>query len=258
MANKNDKKLRKGSSQEAVRRVDYAKATNPGRADLCEPLSGLAVRFDAVGAREDDYAWAGPDEACLTPAEFHELNRLRVAVTHRLSGHRLEHSFGVANTARRMAQRYGVDPCLAEAAGLLHDWDKCMPASDLLKKAGRYGIDTKILQNPGARPVLHALTAALSLPELFPELPREVFHAIGVHTSGGVEMSDLDRIIFVADMLEPGRTAPEAIALRDTLGTDSLKTVYMNCLASSLKHVINSGRPLFSAGVEAWNACCAQ
>lgn len=199
-------------------------------------------------------SWAGYTEAQRT-----ELGRIRSAVEGRLSGHRLEHVLGVASTARSLAERYGADPFEAEAAGLLHDWDKRLTPDELWEKVAAYGVDLHGFQPGDATlvPLLHGWTAAASLPELFPELPEEVFRAVERHTVGSLGMSGLDMVVFVADMLEPTRSGGGVERLRALVGEVGLDGLFSACVRRSIAYVLETGRAVYPGAVEVWNAWCA-
>lgn len=196
--------------------------------------------------------------AGLTEAQRAELERIDAAVGERLSGHRLEHVRGVASTARALAVRYGVDPFEAEAAGLLHDWDKRLTPDELWGKAVEHGVDLHGFEVGDALlvPLLHGWTAAASLPALFPELPVAVFRAVERHTVGSLGMSPLDMVVFVADMVEPTRTGDGAERLRALVGEVALDALFAACARRSIAYVLETGRPVYPGAVEVWNAYC--
>ena len=123
---------------------------------------------------------------------------------------RYEHSLSVAKTAESMAIRYGADPFLARCAGILHDWDKVLSADEQVKRAIELGVDMGV-DLELVQPLLHGLTAALTLPTRYPKLPPEIFRAISLHTVGSADMTALDKILFVADGIEPLRKPAPAI-----------------------------------------------
>lgn len=190
----------------------------------------------------------------LEPEQEAELTRIKEAVAGRLWGKRLDHTYGVAETCRDLAARFGVDPFEAQAAGLLHDWDKKLDADQLWEKVERYGIglqrDNRLL------PPLHSWTAGASLPEEFPELPASVFQAVARHTVGAPDMTNLDMVVFCADMIEPHRNFSEVDALRKLARTGPLDHLFAACLQCSIMCVIQTGRYLYPGAVDVWNAYC--
>ena len=127
-------------------------------------------------------------KASYTPEQQVILARLTSDVTEHLAGkpRRLAHSLSVAKTAERLALTYGVDPFLARAAGLLHDWEKACSASEQLAHARELGIDLGV-ELELVHSVLHGMIAARVLPSRYPELPPSVWHAVAVHTSASAD-----------------------------------------------------------------------
>ena len=141
-----------------------------------------------------------------TPEQEALLARLKRDLSEQLSKkpRRLAHSLSVAKTAERLAVIYGVDPFLARAAGILHDWEKASPVSEQLSHARELGVDLGV-DLELVHSLLHGIIASRVLPARYPELPSEVWHAISVHTSAAPDMSPLDEVLFVADGIEPLR-----------------------------------------------------
>ncbi len=166
---------------------------------------------------------------------------------------RRNHTLGVARTAADLARTYGVDPFLAEAAGLLHDWDKVLPDGELMARAAQYGI--RIAGSPiHAVPLLHGPVAAHELPELFPELPASVFQAVSRHTVGAVDMEPLDMVVFVADAIEPMRRGAYADELRSRVGACDLTRLFFDCFTQGLVYVMQTGRYLYPTALDIYNS----
>ncbi len=166
---------------------------------------------------------------------------------------RYKHSLGVARTAAQLAETYDVDPFLAQAAGLVHDWDKVLDDSELLARAAQYKI--RIVGSPTlSAPLLHGPVAAVELPHLFPELPGEVWQAVARHTVAATDMTPLDMVVFVADAIEPLRQGDYADELRALVGKVSLTDLFFKCFSQGLSYVILSGRYLYPAALSIYNA----
>lgn len=201
-------------------------------------------------------SWPPAVEVLYSPSQQEQLHRIRACVEGRLSGHRLRHVLGVAETARWLAVRYGVNPFEAELAGLLHDWDKKLSAEELWEKAR--GCRVAVPSDERLTPLLHAWTAAASLPAVFPDLPSAVFRAIGRHTVGDVAMEPLDMVVYVADMIEPGRRGPSFDGLRDEVVRVELPTLFALCHRRSIAHLLEEGRYVYPGAIDVWNVWCAQ
>ena len=181
----------------------------------------------------------------------------RLALEARLGASALAHSDAVAREAASLAVSYGVDPASARMAGLLHDWCKESDDTGLIAAAERHGI--ALTEVDRARPyLLHARVGAAELSAAFPELPRDVVRAVGVHTLGDAQMSDLDCVVYIADMIEPRRAYAGVEELRSAAGSASLRELMLLACGRTLVHVIESRRPVHPDSVATWNALLAK
>jgi len=132
-----------------------------------------------------------------------------------LNPQRFRHSLSVRDTAVAMAEKFGVDAEKARIAGLLHDCAKELGADVQLAMCRELEIelDGYELDNPG---LIHAKLGAELAKCWFDVNDPEIVEAIRWHTLGRPGMCDLAKIIFVADMIEPGRKYPEVEGLRKT------------------------------------------
>ena len=168
--------------------------------------------------------------------------------------HRLDHSLSVARTSEHLAVLYGVDPFLARAAGLLHDWDKVVPKDELLIRARYFGIDLGVPLET-VEPLLHGMVAARELPDRYPHLPQEVWHAIACHTSASEHMSPLDMVLFVADGIEPLRRSSAGIRqTRSLVGKVSLEDLFWNAFVGGIVYVLETGRYLYPRAIDIYNS----
>lgn len=140
----------------------------------------------------------------------------RTYVASRLSGYRLEHSYETEKTARLMAEKFGADPEKAALAGLLHDIARDMTPAQLLREAHRKGIMVREVDR--FRPVLlHGkVAAAIARDELRIE-DAEVLQAISSHVAGRKGWTILEKILYLADKIEPTRDYPEVHEIRAIL-----------------------------------------
>ncbi|MCM1287718.1 MAG: bis(5'-nucleosyl)-tetraphosphatase (symmetrical) YqeK [Clostridium sp.] len=122
----------------------------------------------------------------------------------KISEKRLEHSLGVEYTAAALAMVYGTDIDKARLAGLLHDCAKGLTTKEKLEKARKHNIPISKVEekNPD---MLHAKLGAFYARYKYDVEDKEVLGAIECHTTGKPNMTMLEKIIFVADYIEPNR-----------------------------------------------------
>lgn len=143
-----------------------------------------------------------------------KFDKMKKRVQDHLDKERYEHTMGVMYTAAAMAMRYQVDMEKALIAGLLHDCAKCLSHEERVDLCNQYHVDitTSEITN---KSLLHAKAGAILAKQLYNIDDPEILHAICVHTTGEPNMQLLDKIIYVADYIEPGRDkAPNLEFLR--------------------------------------------
>ena len=151
------------------------------------------------------------------------------------------HTLGVAETAKRLAPRYGVDPVRAELAGLLHDCAKYMPIDEMRKLvAGAVpDVDDEELATVS---VLHAPAGAVWAAREFGVRDRRILSAIRKHTLGDAQMSALDALIYTADFIEPSRTPFEGLEEARALAETDIFAATRKCAELTNRHLAEQGR----------------
>lgn len=145
-----------------------------------------------------------------------DMKKLRAKLEKKLDAHRYEHTLGVAYTAACLATLYGVDVTKAELAGLLHDCAKCMTNEERIELCNKHRlpISEAEKENPF---LLHAKAGAFLASYKYDIQDEDILNAIRYHTTGRPGMSVLEKIIYVADYMEPGRKqAPNLLRIRQT------------------------------------------
>lgn len=180
-----------------------------------------------------------------------ETENWRRQLTERMPPGRYRHCLSVAGVARRLAEQYGVDTRQAELAGLVHDYARDRPAEELRRLAETHNLVTHPVELC-APVLLHAPVGAwLVERELGIDDPA-VLQAIRRHTVGAPGMSDLDKILFLADAIEPGRNYPGVEDVRRALA-EGLERALLRAFDSSLGYVLQQGGLLHPQTVEARN-----
>ncbi len=153
--------------------------------------------------------------------------KLRKKVKDVMTKARYEHTLGVEFTAASLAMRYGVDIDKAEIAGLLHDCAKCIDDEDKFDDCKKYKIELTDVEkrNPF---LIHSKLGAVYANKLYGIDDEEVISAIRFHTTGKPDMTLLEKIIFIADYIEPGRDkAPNLKEIRQIAFIDIDEAMYM-------------------------------
>jgi predicted HD superfamily hydrolase involved in NAD metabolism len=189
----------------------------------------------------------------VAPVNFDEALE---AVRERLGERGADHCVRVSATAVTLAGVYRVDVELARLAGLLHDWDRDRPRGELIDAARGEGIE--VTPTDEAVPyLLHARTGAAGVARAFPAIPPEVLQAIARHTVGAPEMTDLDQIVYLADMLEPARTYRGVDKLREAVGEVPLSELFALGYRVSVMHLLRTRRRIHPETVTVWNSLVA-
>lgn len=165
-----------------------------------------------------------------------ERDEMLVSLKKKLTPKRYVHSIGVEYTAACMAFVYGEDVQRARIAGLLHDCAKCLSVEDKLKKAEKFEIPISKCEreNPD---LLHGKLGAYYAKMKYGVTDEEILSAITYHTTGKPEMTLLEKIIFVADFIEPNRKMiRELPEIRKEAFTD-LDTCIIHILRRTLEYL---------------------
>ncbi len=166
------------------------------------------------------------------------MEQLEQVVISLLNPNRVAHVLGCRDTAVALAEHWGADVTDAARAGILHDITKAIDGPLQLTLCDAYG---KILSDFSKRypKTLHALTGSLVAERIFGE-NKAVVSAIESHTTGKADMNTLEKIIYLADYIEPNRTIPGVEELRRLSYTD-LDAAMKLGLEMTLEHLNRQG-----------------
>ena len=168
-------------------------------------------------------------------------NGLEQAVVSLLRPNRVSHVLGCRDTAVALARRWGADETDAARAALLHDITKALDGSLQLTLCREYGIVLDEFSTRNTK-TLHALTGSLVADRIFGE-NRAVVDAIRSHTTGKPDMNTLEKIIYVADYIEPNRSFDGVDELR-RLAFEDLDEVLKLGLQMTLEMLRQQGREI--------------
>ncbi len=171
-----------------------------------------------------------------------QIEEFKARLKKSLTAERYEHSLLVMRTAMELAERFEVDPKQAQLAGLLHDAAKHLPNEKLLSLAKQYGWEIDPVEEAHGQ-LLHAPASAELVKEEFGVKDAEILGAIAFHTVGHPAMTQLEKIIYLADHIEPSRDYPEVEKVRN-LSKTSLDEAIVACIDSMLSFLIQYGKPI--------------
>lgn len=163
--------------------------------------------------------------------------KMREQLENKLTKKRYEHSIGVSYTAASMAMVHGADVEKAAIAGLLHDCAKCYPAEEKLKRCKKHGLPVNKYEKKNPE-LLHAKLSAYYAKTKYEVCDEEILSAITWHTTGKANMSILDKIIYIADYIEPNRKMlPEMDIIRREAFTD-LDACLIHILKNTIEYLM--------------------
>ena len=176
------------------------------------------------------------------------MDQLEPIVVRLLKANRVAHVLGCRDTAVELAKQWGADENDAARAGILHDITKALDGPLQLTLCREYGT---ILDDFGYKypKTLHALTGSLVAERIFGE-SEQVVAAICHHTTGKANMSLLEKIIYVADYVEPCRNFPGVEKLREMAFSDITAALKLG-LEMTLQHLANLGDEVSPASARA-------
>ena len=179
------------------------------------------------------------------------LNQLRPVALSYLKHKRIPHVLGTEQEAIRLAERYGADVHKARVAALLHDCTKKLNMEEQLDLCRKYGIQLDELEQKALK-LLHAKTGAAIARDVF-GVDDEIYNAIWWHTTGHANMTLLEKIIYLADYIEPSRDFPGVDALRKACYEDLDKGLLLG-LDMTVQEMNELGNPVHRATLEARDA----
>ncbi len=179
------------------------------------------------------------------------ISRLRPVALSCLKHKRIPHVLGTEQEAIRLAERYGADVEKARVAALLHDCTKRLDMAEQLSLCRRYGLELDELERQALK-LLHARTGAEIARDVF-GVDGEIYSAIRWHTTGRANMTLLEKIIYLADYIEPSRDFPGVDKLRGVCYKD-LNAGLLLGLEMTIQEMTDMGNPVHRATLEARDA----
>lgn len=147
------------------------------------------------------------------------------------------HTYAVAEEAVKLARRYGEDVEKAELAALFHDFFRGISAEELNGYVKALGLDHVYLNNNN---LAHGKIAAIVMERDYHIKDQDIINAVRFHTTGRAGMSLLEKIVYLADAIEPNRNYPGVNELRE-LATKDLDKACLQSLNTNIEYIRGRG-----------------
>lgn len=163
--------------------------------------------------------------------DCYDITEIKMRLLKELNPRRYEHTLGVASTAFCLALKHGVDCEKAYVAGLLHDCAKCFSEDKSLALCKKYKLELTDSEKKTPS-LIHAPLGAAYAKNKYGVEDEEILEAIKWHTTGKPDMSVLEKIVFIADYMEPNR--------KKLLGLDEIRKVAFDDLDLCMKLILEN------------------
>ena len=163
---------------------------------------------------------------------------------------RFEHCIGVSKTAQKLAELNHYDEDKAALAGFIHDYAKQVSVEDYREVIKTKGFDQDLLN--WNRSIWHGIVGTYFIQRDLKITDSEILTAVRRHTTADVEMTTLDKIVFMADYIEPGRSFPGVEEARKITYANLDKGVGYQ-LAHTLEFLIEKRDKIYPRTLDAYN-----
>ena len=241
---------------ELKKEIERIRAKFSGRLYFLEipelAISSSALRSRCCAGKTIRYLLPESVEKYIIKGRLYQNDDLKELVRRGLSRHRYEHTMGVHDTAVELAQIYDVSCEKAAVAALLHDYAKELPDDEKLELCKIFNIKLDNIMAKNIDLTHSFLSAALARAE-FGVNDTEILDAISYHTTGRKKMSKLEKVIYVADMIEPNREPYPILDELRTLARVNLDDAFLEGLRYKVLYTAkrkNQVHPLSTGALE--------
>lgn len=179
-----------------------------------------------------------------------ERNLALKIVKGQLTEHRYTHTIGVMETAIMLAKKYNGNEKKAELAAIFHDYAKFRPKEEMRNIIIEQGMPLELLNYNSE--LWHAPVGAYLVQKEVGIVDEDILDAIKYHTSGREGMTILEKIIYLADYIEPGRHFPGVEEVR-ALAEISLDGALVKAMQNTILFLMKKGQPVFPATFFTYN-----
>jgi predicted HD superfamily hydrolase involved in NAD metabolism len=166
-----------------------------------------------------------------------EKNRIIEYIERNLTEKRRIHTYAVAEEAKKLAERYGEDMERAEVSALFHDFFRGASEQALNGYVRQLGLNQMYLDNAN---LAHSKIAAYIMEKDYHIKDRDIINAVSYHTTGRANMTKLEKIIYLADAIEPNRLYPGVEEIREMAYQD-LDAACLLSLQNSVDFINSKG-----------------
>ncbi|RAK22461.1 putative HD superfamily hydrolase involved in NAD metabolism [Anoxybacillus vitaminiphilus] len=163
-------------------------------------------------------------------------------VKKQLTEHRYQHTIGVMETAVALAEQYGADVKKAELAAIFHDYAKFRPKEEMKRIILEQNMPKDLLLYNTE--LWHAPVGAYLVEKEAGISDVEILDAIRYHTSGRPNMTLLEKIVYLADYIEPGRIFPGVDEVRE-LAKQDLNKALIKALKNTIQFLMNKNQTIY-------------
>ena len=159
-----------------------------------------------------------------------------------LTEKRYLHTLGVAESAALLAKRFGADVKKAELAAIFHDYAKFRPKDEMKQIIVNQNMAKELLDFHSE--LWHAPVGAYLVEKEAGITDRDILDAIAYHTTGRVGMTVLEKVVYLADYIEPGRSFPGVDEVRE-LATKSLDIAMIQAVRNTIVFLMNKKQAIY-------------
>jgi predicted HD superfamily hydrolase involved in NAD metabolism len=181
---------------------------------------------------------------------YMDRNEALEIVKGQLTEHRYVHTVGVMETAVLLAKQYGADVKKAELAAIFHDYAKFRPKEEMKKIIIEKKMPLELLDYNSE--LWHAPVGAFLVEKEVGITDTEILDAIKFHTSGRVGMTTLEKVIYLADYIEPGRQFPGVEEVRE-LAKEDLDSALIKAVQNTILFLMKKNQPVFPDTFHTYN-----
>lgn len=160
------------------------------------------------------------------------------------------HTIGVTDTAITLAKQYGADEKKAEIAGIFHDYAKYRPKQEMIDIINEEDLPKDLLMYSSE--LWHAPVGAILVKKEIGITDEDILRAIRSHTTGRARMTTLEKVIMLADYIEPNRSFPGVDDVRELAKLELNKALIVS-IQNTIQFLLNKNELIYPKTIETYN-----